>query len=218
MSSFGCLLTGESLLMGGVVHRFLRIGVLAGLLLLSATDVAAAEPVPLADVIRSAQTDDGWQLSTSLTQMTINSVPNMAATAFSREGFVTGKATATIDGEGQVPVNSGTLVLGVQLGCQVDLSSGLDLGLSNESDLISARPFEDLLPYVSVTLKPGSITSLSLGRKSIKGRIGKIFVRDAHVKVDACGGPVSVRMFASATLYTDISDDSVNTYGDVVSL
>ena len=30
--------------------------------------------------------------------MTINSVPNMAATAFTREGFVTGKAAATIDG------------------------------------------------------------------------------------------------------------------------
>ena len=40
--------------------------------------------------------------------MTINSVPNMAATAFTWEGFVTGKAAATIDGNGVVPVNSGT--------------------------------------------------------------------------------------------------------------
>jgi len=40
--------------------------------------------------------------------MTINSVPNMAATAFTREGFVTGKAAATIDGNGSVPVDSGT--------------------------------------------------------------------------------------------------------------
>ena len=204
--------------MGGVVRRFLGAVVIAVICVAAVPNVASAEPLPIADAARSAHTDDGWHLSTSLTQMTVNSVPNMAATAFTREGFVTGKATATIDGDGAVPVNSGTLVLGVQLGCQVDLSSGLDLGLSNESDLVSARPFEDLLPYISVTLKPGSITSLSLGTKSIKGRIGKIFVRDAHVKVDACGGPVSVRMFASVTLYTDISDDSVNTYGDIVAL
>ena len=56
--------------------------------------------------------------------MTINSVPNMAATAFTREGFVTGKAEATIDGNGAAAVNSGTLVLGLQLGCQIDLSEG----------------------------------------------------------------------------------------------
>ncbi|MBO0680502.1 MspA family porin [Mycolicibacterium sp. S2-37] len=180
--------------------------------------VAAAEPLPVADATRSAGTDDGWQLSASLTGMRINSVPNMAATAFTREGFVSGSATATIDGDGRVPVNSGTLVLGVQLGCQIDLSEGANLGISNESDIVTSSPFEDLSPFVSVTLQPGSITSLSLGRKSIKGRTGKIAVHDAHVHVDACGGPVSVRLFASAAIYTDNSDDSVNTYGAIVQL
>jgi MspA len=38
--------------------------------------------------------------------MTINSVANMAATAFTREGFVTGKAAAAIDGNGAVAVIS----------------------------------------------------------------------------------------------------------------
>jgi hypothetical protein len=203
---------------GGLVRGlFGLIGVVLTLPFVG-SGIAVAEPLPLADVSRSAHTDDGWHLSASLTNMTINSVPNMAATAFTREGFVTGKGTVTIDGDGVVPVNSGTLVLGVQLGCQIDLSEGLDLGVSNESDVITTRPFEDVLPYISVTLKPGSITSLSLGKKTIKGRTGRITVHDAHVKVDACGGPVSVRLFAAATLYTDNSDDSVNTYGDIVSL
>jgi hypothetical protein len=208
----------HSQLRGGTVRDLFTIGVVVATLLCLCAPAALAEPVPIADVARSTSTDDGWQLSTSLTNMTVNSVPNMAATAFTREGFVSGKALATIDGAGAVPVNAGTLVLGVQLGCQVDLSSGLDLGLSNESDLVATRPFEDLLPYISVTLKPGSITSLSLGKKSVKGRAGKISVHDAHVKVDACGGPVSVRMFASATLYTDTSDDSVSIYGNILPL
>ncbi|WP_448387376.1 MspA family porin [Mycolicibacterium sp. XJ1904] len=205
--------------MGGAVRGRLSTGIIVGLLwCFVGNGAAAAEPLPIADVTRSAYTGDGWQLSSSLTNMAVNSVPNMAATAFTREGFVTGKATAAIHGAGIVPVNSGVLVLGVQLGCQIDLSQGMDLGVSNESDLVASQPFEDLLPYISITLRPGSITSLSLGKKSIKGRVGTIFVHDAHIKVDACGGPVAVRLFASATLYTDNSDDSVNIYGNVVPL
>ena len=68
--------------------------------------MAAADPLPVADVTQSAETDDGWHLSVALTRMTINSVPNMAATAFTREGFVTGKAAAAIDGNGAVAVIS----------------------------------------------------------------------------------------------------------------
>jgi len=49
--------------------------------------VAAADPLPVADVTQSADTDDGWHLSAALTRMTINSVPNMAATAFTQGRF-----------------------------------------------------------------------------------------------------------------------------------
>jgi hypothetical protein len=50
---------------------------------------ATADPVPIADVTRTADTDDGWHLSAELTDMTINSVPNMAATTFTKEAFLT---------------------------------------------------------------------------------------------------------------------------------
>ena len=62
------------------------------------------------------------------------------------------------------------------------------------------------------------MTNLGLGKESLKGRTGEIVVHDAHVKVDACGGPVSVRFFATATIDTDKSDDSVNAYGDILPL
>jgi hypothetical protein len=210
------------------VCTLFRTGVIVLALLPLAGGVAAAEPAPLADVTQSADTDDGWHLSASLTNMTINSVPNMAATAFTREGFVTGKAMATIDGSGKAAVNSGTLVLGVQLGCQVDLSQGANLslgadlgaafGFGSAPNLISPSPFFDIYPSVSVNLLPGHIANMGLGKKSLKGRTGEIFVHDAHVRVDACGGPVSIRLFASALINTDNSDDSVNTYGDILSL
>ena len=43
-------------------------------------------------------------------------------------------------------------------------------------------------------------------------------MHDAHVKVDGCGGQVAVRFFATAMIDTDRSDDSVNTYGDILTI
>ena len=209
--------------------RLLRAGAVAVALISLAVGVAAAEPLPVADVTQSADTDDGWHLSAALTRMTINSVPNMAATGFTREGFVTGKAAATIDGNGGVAVNSGTLVMGLQLGCQVDLSeggsigadadAGINPGFNNGGDLFSVfGPYADIGVNGSINLLPGNITNLGLGKKELKGRTGEIVVHDAHVKVDGCGGQVSVRFFATAMIDTDKSNDSVNVYGDILTL
>jgi hypothetical protein len=187
-----------------------------------------ADPLPVADVTQSADTDDGWHLSAALTRMAINSVPNMAATAFTREGFVTGKAAATIEGNGAIPVNSGNLVLGLQLGCQVDLSEGGSLNVGGDvginpsfnggNPLSVIGPFAQVNGDASINLLPGTITNLGLGKKELKGRTGEIVIHDAHVKVDACGVQVSVRFFASVMIDTDKSDDSVNAYGDILTL
>src|SRR5262249_34546495 len=137
------------------VYRLHRACAVAVALLSLADGVAAAEPLPVADVTQSADTDDGWHLTAALTRMSINSVPNMAATAFTPEGFVTGKAAVAIDGSGGVAVNSGTLVMGLQLGCQVDLSEGGSVGVdaelgaspsfSNGSNLLSMiGPYADI--------------------------------------------------------------------------
>ncbi|WP_016888756.1 MspA family porin [Mycobacteroides abscessus] len=191
--------------------------------------LATADPLPVADVAQSAVTDDGWHLSASLTRMTINAVPNMAATAFTREGFVTGKAAASIDGNGAIPVNTGSLVMGLQLGCQIDLSeggsvdvgadAGVSPGFSGGSNLLAmVGPYAELNGSISINLLPGTIKNIVLGKKTLKGRTGEIVVHDAHVKVDACGGPVAIRFFISALIDTDTSDDSVNAYGDILNL
>jgi hypothetical protein len=211
------------------VVKLLRAGAVALALLCLGHGVAVADPLPVADVTQSADTDDGWHLSAALTRMTINSVPNMAATAFTREGFVTGKAEATIAGNGAIAVNSGTLVLGLQLGCQVDLSeggslsagadAGINPGFSSGSNLLSViGPYAEVNGNASINLLPGTITNLGLGKKELKGPAGEIVIHDAHVKVDACGGQVSVRFFASVMIDTDKSDDSVNAYGDILTL
>src|ERR1700754_1341627 len=212
----------------GFVVRLVRAGAVAAALLCLGSGVAAADPLPVADVTQSADTDDGWDRSAALTRMTINPVPNMAATAFTREGFVTGKAAATIDGNGATAVNSGSLVFGVQLGCQVDLSegasvdvgadAGINPGFSSGNLLNNIGPYADIDGDISINLLPGNISNVGLGKKELRGRSGEIVVHDAHVKVDGCGGQVAIRFFATAMIDTDKSDDSVNAYGDILTL
>ena len=198
-----------------------RCVVVAMSLLIASAAVAQAEPVPMADVTQSANTDEGWHVSASLSKMTVNSVPNMAATALTREGFITGEASVTIDGNGKAPVNSGELILGVQLGCQVDLSQGGNASLGGDLGVgLDPTPnaYADIDPSVSINILPGNITTMGLGKKALKGSHGEITVHDAHVKVDGCGGPVVIRFFAYAGISTDNGDDSVNTYGDILPL
>jgi hypothetical protein len=119
--------------------------------------------------------------------------------------------------------------MGLQLGCQVDLSEGGSLGVdadagispgfSNGSNLLNiVGPYADIGGNASINLLPGNITNLGLGKKELKGRTGEIVVHDAHVKVDGCGGQVAVRFFATAMIDSDKSDDSVNAYGDILTL
>jgi hypothetical protein len=187
--------------------------------------VAAADPVPVGDVTQSADTDDGWHFSVGLTKMTINSVPNMAATPLTKEAFVTGKAVAKIDGTGKSPVDSGVLLMGAQLGCQLDLSQGgnvgadADIGINGGfTSLSDFGPYADLGINGSINLLPGNIKTLGLGKMALKGRSAEITVHDAHIKVDGCAGVVSLRFFAYASITTDLGNDSVNTYGDILTL
>jgi hypothetical protein len=192
--------------------------------------LAHADPAPIADVSQSADTDDGWHVTASLSKMTVNSVPNMAATALTKEAFVTGEASAKIDGSGKSAVNSGELILGVQLGCQVDLSQGGNFSLGGDIGAgvnigngiglggLGPSAYADIDPSISVNILPGNITTMGLGKKALKGRNGEITAHEAHVKVDGCAGPVVMRFFAYAGISTDNGDDSVNTYGDILTL
>ena len=77
---------------------------------------ARADPIPMAAQNYSKVSDDGWHLNITLTGETVNSVPNLAAAANSREGFVTVKGIATATG-GSTPITDSLFILGYQLGC-----------------------------------------------------------------------------------------------------
>lgn len=70
---------------------------------------AEITPTPVQNIQKA--TRDGWQLALKLENEFVNSVPNLAAAANSREAFVTLSATASAIG-GSVPITDSTVVAG----------------------------------------------------------------------------------------------------------
>ncbi|MGW4842902.1 MspA family porin [Nocardia brasiliensis] len=207
--------------------RVLAGGLTLGALIWAGAGTSAADLV--ADKNRTVDNDTGWHLSVTKTRETLDRYPNLAATMFTREGFVAVKATAEITGTGRQPVTAGALSLGYQIGCQVDVSNGLTLGMGfsvgpNASVTISQFPAVTLgasasvSPNISTTVRPGGITTVEFGTKPLAGARASIAVDQVQIKVDACMGPVSLRSFATARISTPEADDTVSVYGDPIYL
>ncbi|WP_327140321.1 MspA family porin [Nocardia sp. NBC_01327] len=180
----------------------------------------------VADKSRTIVTEDGWSLSVSKLGETVDRVPNLASTPFTREGFVSLRAAADITGHGKSDVRWGVLDTGYQIGCQVDVSNGLHLGLgfsigpSVGLSIIGpdVGAHASVSPNVSTTLKPGSINTVSFATKSVVDHHASVADDQAEVKVDGCMGPVTLRSFATITISTDTADNSTTVYGDPIWL
>jgi hypothetical protein len=165
--------------------------------LVSAT-TASATPTPLPDKIVNTVTDDGWSLDLAATELSANPVPNLATTAFTREGFVSAKVTGTITGSGDSAIKTGYVEQGLQVGCQVDVSSGLAVGLGfslgpSVGVSISGVPSVNLgvnasvNPSIQTTIAPGTITTIPLGKKDLEAAKASITVaRSPFVRTPSC--------------------------------
>ncbi|WP_438472680.1 MspA family porin [Rhodococcus erythropolis] len=210
---------GKATSVGAAVSSVLMAGSIAF------AGAASATPTALPDKFASTVTDDGWTLNLAATKLSANPVPNLATTAFTREGFVSAKVTGTISGAGNSAVKTGYVEQGLQIGCQIDVSSGLGLGLGfslgpSVGVSISGVPSANIgvnasvNPSIQTTIAPGTITTIPLGKKDLEAAKASITAENVHVKVDACMGPVTIRSYAQFAVSTAVSDNSVFVYSD----
>ncbi|MCM6771947.1 MspA family porin [Nocardia sp. CDC159] len=196
-------------------------------LLIHGAGGAAADVV--ADKTRSVQTEGGKTLTVTKAAETLDRHPNLAATPFTREGFVSLRAIAEIGGESEEPVDSASVTFGYYVGCQVDLADGMTVGVGvSAGPSVSVDVFPEpsvnlglnasVSPSVSVDVKPGSIKIVEFGKKSFTGPRASITADQVEIKVDACAGPVTLRSFATASLSTPSEDHSTTVYGDPIPL
>jgi hypothetical protein len=130
--------------------------------------------------------DGNWRLHVYLDHVAITSVPNMAATAFTREAYVSATATVWVEalGDPNVPSPRGaevmqrSIALWLQEGCQVGVF-GANVSLNNSSQTglqgtasstgttsITPNASENPNPQYQQTLAPGTIKGKNLQNKA----------------------------------------------------
>nr|WP_083169380.1 MspA family porin [Mycobacterium aquaticum] len=175
-------------------------------------------------------TRGGWSLNLTLANEVVNPVPNLAAAPNSREAFVTFEATAVASG-GKTPLSDSSFTAGYQLGCQIDVSSGLQIGgggaiapaaavgLSPGGPGVNVGLGGGLSGYLQTNLQPGVITDLPMASMPLSpGGSGMLDVTNLHIKADACGGPVTIRSFAYLRIGTDDERSEFAIYGDPIQI
>ncbi|MDG4668461.1 MspA family porin [Mycobacterium sp. 236(2023)] len=192
---------------------------------------ASAEPVPMRPLNYDKVSRDGWHLNIKVENEVVNSIPNLANAADSREGFVTASATATAVG-GTSPITDSIFILGYQLGCQSDVSAGLQYGATagggpsgtvgiGGGSPVSAAIGADggAAGFVQTVLQPGVIVDLPLSNMALsQGGQAMIDIDNIHIKADACGGDVTIRSYAYLRISTDVAHTQFAIYGDPIKI
>jgi hypothetical protein len=226
--------------------------VLAALLLLGATTVpASADPDPGPDpqpVVAETPVDppvddgrvesspeavlkspDGWTQKVSAKDETQRAVAPLTTAISSREYEVGGTFSGTMNGPGGDP--HGTLEVGYQIGCGIDMSTSNGVAIGGTAgintslgilgtDVITPVP-DGILPNIggslggaiTVGLKPGIINIVPVSKKEFEGADPWVMIQGFRIKIDGCVGQSFIRSYAFLTRSTSVSDAILAWYG-----
>jgi hypothetical protein len=135
----------------------------------------------------------------------------------SREYLIAGTFTGKITGGGKTKLTGGSLEAGEQIGCGIisdeteinpgaNITPGLSaIGLPSVSAGISLQG--------KVYLKPGTVTTVAIDKKSFKGATTRVTITGVRVKTDQCAGQSFIRSYATLTASTDNTDDVITYLG-----
>lgn len=184
---------------------------------------AAAPPVNTGAVASSvpgiAKTPDGRTLTVVAKDETQLPVAPLTTSLSARDWLVGATFTGTTTGE----TAGGTLEVGYQIGCGVEMDKvklNGSLGINGNPSLsapagalnLGALQFP-IQGQIEVEPRPGTITNVVVDKKTFKGTSARITLKDIHIKVDNCVGASSLRSYAVLTSSGTDADDIVAYYG-----
>mgnify|MGYP006277691391 CR=1 FL=1 len=181
-----------------------------------AAPIASASPGVLT-------TPDGWTLTVSAKDESLEPVAALTGSAVSREYLVDGTFQGAITGGGKTKITGGTLEAGYQIGCGITqdtfesyTQAGITPGIG--IPFISGTIFPIFLgltasQQLKVNLKPGTVNIVSVDKKTFKGSKSRVSITGFRVKIDGCAGQSFIRSYATFTASTDNTDDVVTYYG-----
>jgi hypothetical protein len=176
-------------------------------------------------------TPDGWTLTMSAKDETQRVIAPLTTAISSREYEVGGTFIGSLSGPEEDGVPEGTLEVGYQIGCGIDMSTSNGVTLNGTVgftpslgfggvDVASPLP-EGLLPVVStpvtggmsIAMKPGLVNVVPVSKKQFRGYDPWILVDGFHIKIDGCVGESFIRSYAFLTRSTSMSDAVRAWYG-----
>lgn len=187
-------------------------------------DTASPGPPPDTGAVLSgtpgvANLPDGRTLTVAAKDETQLPVAPLTTALSSRDWLV----GATFTGATTGTVNGGTLEVGYQIGCgiqmdKVRLIGQLGVGSGNfrlGADGIDvfdtlAAPIQG---QIRVEPRPGTVTKVMINKKVFQGTSARVTLKDIHIGVDNCVGASSLRSYAILTSSGTDEDDIVGYYG-----
>lgn len=175
----------------------------------------AAEPGPPPDTgaVASAppgiaQTEDGRTLTVAAENETQLPVAPLTTALSSRDWLV----GATFTGSTTGSVSGGTLEVGYQIGCGIEMNQ-VRIGGTLGGNVNSASVAFPISGAIDVRLRPGSLINAVVMQKEFTGIQSRVIVKDVHINVDGCVGSSSLRSYAILTSSTANTEDIVAYYG-----
>jgi hypothetical protein len=188
-----------------------------------AVPVNATNPLPPEGAVPSGppgvlDTPDGWHLEVSGSNETQLPVAPLTTAISSREYLVAGTFIGKITGGGKTKLTGGSFEAGEQIGCGI---------ISDETEINPGATFNPgiNLPFTKATgaygvslqgkvyLKPGTVTTVAIDKKSFKGTTTRITITGVRIKTDQCAGQSFIRSYATLTSSTDNTDDVITYLG-----
>jgi MspA len=227
-----------------MLHRFATMAAICLLIPMGAAPLALADPpadpnvTPAGDAAMlppgpngpvpsgapgTLTTPDGWVLSVTGKDESMEPVASLTNSPWSREYLVDGTFTGAITGSGKTKLAGGSLEAGYQIGCgiiQDDIESitaaGATPGVAIPFVTGSLFPITlglSLSEQIKIDLKPGTVNIVPVGKKSFKGTSPRVSITGFRIKIDGCAGQSFIRSYATLTSSTDNTDDVVTYLG-----
>jgi hypothetical protein len=183
-----------------------------------------AGPPPDNGIVGSADpgivtTPDGWTLTVVASNETQLPIAPLTTAVSSREYLVGGTFSGTVTGKGQTSLSGGTLEAGYQIGCGIELGqvrligqAGVTLGSNTGITALGSAQIP-LSGTIEIHPKPGTVSTVTVDKKTFKAAPVRVTLKDTHIKVDGCVGQSFLRSYATLTSSTTDTDDVVAYYG-----
>ncbi|MCT7662144.1 MspA family porin [Mycobacterium deserti] len=166
---------------------------------------------------------DGWTLTLSARDETQLVIPPLTTAISTREYEVGGIFSASMTGPEEAEPPRGSLEVGYQIGCGIDMSTSNGVTLSGNIGLTPGLVLAGagavptaLTPIgggLTVALKPGIINTVPVSKKEFEGAEPWVMVDGFRIKIDGCVGESFIRSYAFLTRSTPVSDAVLAWYG-----